>query len=198
MRRLEESAIDGPRFGASSRSNSLVVVTVTARVMDTPAIDADPIRIVEKTLSTRAHDSTSTQVESATWKMPADEVSIGLFASYTANGAVHGSIASTTNRIAASRLTINEGDYNTQDSPNGIDLSFAFPLINFFRARHRIATTLTAEEHLKMLADVVVRLNALHEELTSLETRIAAQRTLIAQDIAFIQQRRDHLNSRKS
>jgi hypothetical protein len=71
-------------------------------------------------------------------------------------------------------------------------------LIDFFRARRRIATTLTAEEHLKMLADIVARLNALHEELKSLETRIASQRVLVAQDIEFIQQQRDRLNSRKS
>jgi hypothetical protein len=49
-----------------------------------------------------------------------------------------------------------------------------------------------------MLADVVARLNAIHEELKGLETRIAAQRTFVAQDIDFIQRQRDRLNSSKS
>jgi len=62
------------------------------------------------------------------------------------------------------------------------------------RVRHRIAGTLTAEEHLKLLADVVARLNALQEELKALEGRIASQRLLVAEDIAFIQQQRDRLN----
>ena len=71
-------------------------------------------------------------------------------------------------------------------------------LIDFFRGRRRIADILTAEEHLKMLADVVARLNAIQEELKGLETRIAAQRKLVAQDIDFIQRQRDRLNSSKS
>jgi hypothetical protein len=56
---------------------------------------------------------------------------------------------------------------------------------------------LTAEEHLKILADVAARLNAIHDELKVLEARVASQRALITQDITFIQQQRDRLNSRK-
>jgi hypothetical protein len=56
---------------------------------------------------------------------------------------------------------------------------------------------LTAEEHLKILARLAARLNALHDELKALESRIAGQRELVAQDVAFIQQHRDRLNSRK-
>jgi hypothetical protein len=69
--------------------------------------------------------------------------------------------------------------------------------IDFCLANCRIPGILTAEEHLKMLANVVARLNALHEELKALEDRVATQRALVAEDIDFIQRQRDRLNSRK-
>jgi hypothetical protein len=56
---------------------------------------------------------------------------------------------------------------------------------------------LTAQEHLKVLADVAARSNALHDELKAPESRIAGQRALVAEDIAFIQQHRDRLDSHR-
>lgn len=57
---------------------------------------------------------------------------------------------------------------------------------------------MTVEEHLQILANVVMRLNTIQEELKAIETRIAAQRTLVAQDIDSVERQREFLKSQKT